>query len=100
MPETSRASVTRSHVSQASPAAAKLHKQTLNGLAVDKGIERSAQLRPSTTRRQQIVATTEGKQIMKYLINWLSNPEPVSLLTFMSPIVMFIVVLIVIMLTA
>jgi hypothetical protein len=100
MPETSRTSITRSHVSQASHAAAKLHKQTSKALTFDKDIERSAQLRPSATRRQQIVATTKGKHIMKYLIKWLSNPEPVSLLTFMSPIIMFIVMLIIIMLTA
>ena len=32
---------------------------------------------------------------MKYIINWLSNPEPVSLMTFMSPAIMLVVVFVV-----
>jgi len=37
---------------------------------------------------------------MKYLIKWLSNPEPVSMLTFMSPVIMLVVMIVVVMLTA
>ena len=31
---------------------------------------------------------------MKYIINWLSNPEPVSLMTFLSPVIMLAVMFI------
>jgi len=31
---------------------------------------------------------------MKYIINWLSNPEPVSMLTFMSPVIVLVVMFI------
>jgi hypothetical protein len=31
---------------------------------------------------------------MKHLLNWLSNPQPVSLMTFMSPVIVLAVMFI------